>query len=124
MRLAEVPSFTKTISEAQREVRHGLRSDLPQFFPRLNNMPPTISCWALNGKRTSATVYSVRSRDAMLVLALHDGSGREVEIARAELKRVVDNPHIGHRFAFTLTAERDKPLRAEGTEWLAPGQTE
>lgn len=101
MRLAQGSLLARVSGEPRQEADSSGNVGLRPFHAALANLPPASFQWALNGQRTSGTVYSVRSRDAMLVLALHDGSGREVEIERAELKRVVDNPHIGDRFAFS-----------------------
>jgi hypothetical protein len=59
-----------------------------------------------------------------MICSLHDMSGRDVHVARYQLRSVVHDARIGDRIAFTLLIDnKSGTLTAAQIEWLAPGQT-
>jgi hypothetical protein len=88
------------------------------------NKAPSRSSYARDGDIVSGTVHTYHSRPGVMLLSLHDMSGRDLEVDRADLKRVVDNPRCGDRFAFRLHIDSTSgKLTASRIQWLAPGQT-
>jgi hypothetical protein len=59
-----------------------------------------------------------------MLIALHDGSGRDIEVERHVLKTLVDCPRLGDRFRFRLHIDtKSGKLSATDIAWLAPGET-
>ena len=85
------------------------------------NTTPTNHNFARNGDVVSGTVSEIRARDGMMLISLHDSSGRDVEVSREELKRH-KHPKIGDRFRLLVDAKSGK-LTAKAIAYLAPGET-
>ena len=77
---------------------------------------------ARDGDTVSGTVSEIRR--GMMLVSLHDASGRDVPILLGELKRHTDYPRIGDRFEFGLHIDaKSGELTATRVSYLPQGQT-